>query len=466
MSSSEKFCLKWYDFQQNVSDAFGSLRNSIDFADVTLVSQDGEQVDAHRVILSASSPFFENILTQNKHSHPLIYMRGVTSEDLAGIIDFLYYGEANIHQGHLDAFLALAEELKLNGLTRKTKETNSNISDEVSSKLKTKRRNKLEKSDTVFEANQSLIYDQTESIPETTSPHIDTTQLELQSNYSEDQVCLKIKEEIVTENTFHLQRESFSGDIKELEEKISSMMSKGKSLCSDGRKARICHVCGMEGRGFNIQQHIALKHIEVVSILCKLCDKSFKSMRKIKRHFNNDHAGTQQKLKRRNKLKSDIVLEADNSIPNSETKLNYQEPRQKSETTSYQMQLDSSDIQLSSKIKQEVTPGKLVHPKKESFSGDVHEMEAKIRSMMSTGKSVCPDGRKSRICHACGMEGRPFNIQQHIANRHIEVVNIFCKLCDQTFRSIENIKRHLNNDHSSSEVMLSNKETRKVFAGV
>ena len=384
-------------------------------------------------------------------------MRGVTSGDLVGIIDFLYYGEANIYQGHLDAFLALAEDLKLNGLTRKTEEPNINISDNVSCNQKNKRRNKLEKSDTVFEANQSIIYNKTESVPEETSPQIETSQF---LHYSEDQVCLKIKEEIITENKLNFQLESFSGDIMELEEKISSMMSKGKSLCTDGRKAQMCLVCGMEGRGFNIQQHIALKHIEVVSILCKLCEKTFRSMRKIKRHINSDHAGTQQKLQRRNKMKtSDTAHKANYSIPNSETKLNFQESRHKIDTNACEMRIDSSDIQLSSNIKKEITSGKFVHPKKESFSGDVHEMEAKIRSMMSKGKSVCPDGRKSRICHVCGMEGRPFNIQQHIANRHIEVASIFCKLCDQTFRSIENIKRHLNDDHSSSEVMLNKKET-------
>ena len=74
---SEKLCLKWNDFKDNVLTAFGSLREDQDFADVTLVCEDGKQVEAHKMILAASSPFFENILKRNKHSHLVIFMRGV-----------------------------------------------------------------------------------------------------------------------------------------------------------------------------------------------------------------------------------------------------------------------------------------------------------------------------------------------------------------------------------------------------
>ena len=113
---SEKLCLKWNDFQENVNTAFGSLRQDNDFADVTLACEDGQQIEAHKVILAASSPFFQNLLKRNQHHHPLIYMRGLKSEDLLAIVDFLYCGEANVFQENLDSFLAIAEELKLKGL--------------------------------------------------------------------------------------------------------------------------------------------------------------------------------------------------------------------------------------------------------------------------------------------------------------------------------------------------------------
>ena len=113
---SEKLCLQWNDFKDNAIGAFASLSQDKDFADVTLACEDGEQVEAHKVILAASSPLFQNLLMRNKHAHPLIYMRGVKSEDLVAIIDFLYCGETNVLQENLDTFLAIAGELKLEGL--------------------------------------------------------------------------------------------------------------------------------------------------------------------------------------------------------------------------------------------------------------------------------------------------------------------------------------------------------------
>ena len=113
----EKLCLKWNDFQENVNKAFGRLREETEFVDVTLACNDGQQVEAHKVILTASSPFFDNLLKKNRHPHPLIYMKGVKFEDLLAIVDFLYCGEANVYQENLDSFLCIAEDLKLKGLT-------------------------------------------------------------------------------------------------------------------------------------------------------------------------------------------------------------------------------------------------------------------------------------------------------------------------------------------------------------
>ena len=107
---SEKLCLTWNDFQENVKTAFTNLRDDKHFTDVTLACEDGRQFEAHRVILAASSPFFQKLLENNQHPHPLVYMKGLKSDDLVSIVDFLYCGEANVYQENLDSFLAIAEE--------------------------------------------------------------------------------------------------------------------------------------------------------------------------------------------------------------------------------------------------------------------------------------------------------------------------------------------------------------------
>ncbi|XP_023327406.1 protein tramtrack, beta isoform isoform X5 [Eurytemora carolleeae] len=120
VSEAEKFCLKWNDFETNLSRAFSELREEKDFFDVTLVCEDN-QLDAHKVILSACSPFFRNILKKNPHKHPLLYLKDVRWEDMQSILTFMYQGEVNVAQDQLTSFLAVAEDLKVKGLTQSPK---------------------------------------------------------------------------------------------------------------------------------------------------------------------------------------------------------------------------------------------------------------------------------------------------------------------------------------------------------
>jgi len=126
MGSSENFCLRWNDFEANVSGAFRDLRAESDFFDVTLGCSDsnGRSLQAHKVILSACSSFFKGMLRQQAqqnpaHPHPFIYLRGVSFCDLSSVLDFMYHGEVNVAQEDLNSFLAVAEELQIKGLTNK-----------------------------------------------------------------------------------------------------------------------------------------------------------------------------------------------------------------------------------------------------------------------------------------------------------------------------------------------------------
>merc|ERR1712233_38046 len=114
---SEKFCLRWNDFENNISSAFRELRDDKDFFDVTLACDD-EQIQAHKVILSACSPFFRGVLRRNPHAHPLLYLKGVKFSDLQSVLNFMYHGEVNVAQEELNSFLAVAEELRVKGLTQ------------------------------------------------------------------------------------------------------------------------------------------------------------------------------------------------------------------------------------------------------------------------------------------------------------------------------------------------------------
>ena len=119
--TDEKLCLKWNDFQDIVQASFADSRTNTDFTDVTLACED-QSIKAHKMILSACSPFFKKLLKTHPHPQPLIYMRGIKSSSLKAIVDFIYLGEANVFQAELGSFLALAEELQLKGLDGSSEE--------------------------------------------------------------------------------------------------------------------------------------------------------------------------------------------------------------------------------------------------------------------------------------------------------------------------------------------------------
>ena len=113
---SEKFNLKWNDFHTNVSKSFGLFRNESYLHDVTLVSDDFKQIPAHKLVLSACSEYFRNILKETKQHQPLLCLDGVNSEDIRNVLDYVYDGEVRILQEDLDRFLNIAQKFKLEGL--------------------------------------------------------------------------------------------------------------------------------------------------------------------------------------------------------------------------------------------------------------------------------------------------------------------------------------------------------------
>ena len=110
MIMSEKFCLKWNEYQSNWSKLLSELRNDNDFADVTLISDDKVNFSAHKILLSSCSSIFKFILTSNTNGNPLLFLGGVSSINLGYILDFIYHGEVNIYQEHLDSFLDSAQK--------------------------------------------------------------------------------------------------------------------------------------------------------------------------------------------------------------------------------------------------------------------------------------------------------------------------------------------------------------------
>ncbi|XP_077516188.1 uncharacterized protein LOC144126116 isoform X3 [Amblyomma americanum] len=118
---SQQFCLKWNNHQPNMLAVFEQLLSNEALVDVTLACE-GLSLKAHRMVLSACSPFFQALFVENPCKHPIVILKDMRYMDLKAIVEFMYRGEVNVSQDQLTALLKTAETLKVKGLAEVTNE--------------------------------------------------------------------------------------------------------------------------------------------------------------------------------------------------------------------------------------------------------------------------------------------------------------------------------------------------------
>ena len=118
MKHEEKYSLTWHSFSDHLREALKEMLTSSDFADVTLVTDDKQQIRAHRNILSACSPVFKNILQdQGNIANPVIYLRGIQHSEMESIMQFIYQGEARFYEERMSEFLTVTKKLEIKELS-------------------------------------------------------------------------------------------------------------------------------------------------------------------------------------------------------------------------------------------------------------------------------------------------------------------------------------------------------------
>ena len=245
----EKFCLKWNDFHSNVSKSFSLLRNEDYLHDVTLVGDDHKQILAHKLVLSACSEYFKNIFKNNKHSHPLICLDGINSQDLSNVMDYMYKGEVQIYQDDLDGFLRIAQRLKLEGLL-----SNDTTSEETKEEPIQAEEKVIEKQE-VKSRRSSVREKQNFRVP---NENKDTL------------VAISINQE----------------ELGNVNEKLNEHMEK----CEDGSyRCKLCgKVSGFKNAAQSMRYHIET-HMEGLSFTCPICQKSFRSRNSLFSHKSHNH---------------------------------------------------------------------------------------------------------------------------------------------------------------------------------
>ncbi|XP_050349106.1 protein tramtrack, beta isoform isoform X3 [Nymphalis io] len=124
MASDEQFSLCWNNFHANMSAGFHGLLSRGDLVDVTLAAE-GRILQAHKLVLSVCSPYFQEMFKMNPTHHPIVFLKDVSHSALRDLLQFMYQGEVNVKQEELASFISTAEQLQVKGLTGNQNEESS-----------------------------------------------------------------------------------------------------------------------------------------------------------------------------------------------------------------------------------------------------------------------------------------------------------------------------------------------------
>ncbi|XP_076395674.1 uncharacterized protein LOC100880436 isoform X44 [Megachile rotundata] len=133
MEDDQQFCLRWNNHQSTLIQNFDTLLESGTLVDCTLAAE-GKYLKAHKVVLSACSPYFEGLLSEHYDKHPVFILKDVKFKELKAMMDYMYRGEVNISQDQLAALLKAAESLQIKGLSE-SKTSGSNKMDSRQQKV-------------------------------------------------------------------------------------------------------------------------------------------------------------------------------------------------------------------------------------------------------------------------------------------------------------------------------------------
>lgn len=115
MSQQEHYSLRWNNHQNHILRAFDTLLQTKTLVDVTLVCSE-TSIRAHKVVLSACSPFFQRVFSETPCKHPVIVLKDFRGWVVQAIVDFMYRGEISVPQERLQTLIHAGESLQVRGL--------------------------------------------------------------------------------------------------------------------------------------------------------------------------------------------------------------------------------------------------------------------------------------------------------------------------------------------------------------
>ena len=268
--------------------------------DVTLVSDDNKQVKAHKIVLSACSTVFKDIVDSISHYDPVIHLKDIQYLEVESLLDFMYLGETTIYGSRRTEFLNAAKSLDLK---------------HISKNIEIKKMDTEVLKENITNSNNSSVEEKatnTQNIQETKLKKHKCYQCKYQTSHSFrfKQHVQSVHDGVKIDCSFCLKK---FADKSNLKKHIQSKHEGMKFPCSkcqlqyttysslklhiDAEHKEIrynCLQCNYQGKTqYQLKQHYKATH-EGVRYSCEKCDAKFKTKDSVMQHIETVHGNSKQ----------------------------------------------------------------------------------------------------------------------------------------------------------------------------
>ena len=268
----QKLNVSWHGYSDHLREMMHGMMKNSDLTDVTLVCDDQKLLMAHKVVLSASSPVFQNIISNFSHNHSMIYLRGIKHEEMECILEFMYLGEATFHQERMAEFLKVAQNLGIKELTEMDEaienEEVANVPNDMELNFRTGEESKEKRGEQNIES--------TEVTSLTKSYKSDDESFNIWQEKAKD-----VKKEINVKDS-----ESRKINLKVKKDRKSHSYNKTLN--------KTCQDCGKSFKTpSKMMRHFTSVHQGLRPFTCTVCEKSYGQKEHLNLHVKNAHETTE-----------------------------------------------------------------------------------------------------------------------------------------------------------------------------
>ena len=445
----QKLSFEWKDYSLNVGKSIKLIRDEKELFDVTLVSDDHVFIGAHKVVLSAFSEFFKELIRKMPNQNPILYLGGLDSKHMNYLLDFLYMGEAHVSERDVDDFLSNAQKYKVNGLCANQINKQLNIQHVPNPILIPKKEiiSDDNESTNLYEDSFSNFVD-TQEAEESTNQTVDDKQnfesepIEANKNLSENldellgssphKIDMELDEDVPSNDNNIVNEESndntLNYSINMSSEELSLKIKNLIDILPDSKK---CQDCDYRTKNTtNIRNHVEL-HITNLEYKCKFCSNTHKTKNTLLSHLSRMHRDKRIDITMKKK-----PLESDDSNASDDIEKSVHENKEETE---------SSEAKPMETLPENDENHITKQPDNETSDFKIVNMALDV--LAAKTKEIVEKDIDRYKCKTCGFSSLYRNSIIRHAETHIEGLEYTCKFCSKTYKTQSNLYVHVSRLH-------------------